>query len=137
MIKVAITGNIASGKSAVEEIIKSKGFLEDKYKIYAFDAFSETSVGIVPYLNKDLYNVYGDKKYTKEGFKNYYKDIINTLDVAGIAESLDKNKINIGISDETMHANSFSVKHKNKTVKFDLIHKQFEPDLSIYKISIN
>lgn len=127
----------SSVSKEIYEIIKSKGFLEDKYKIYAFDAFSETSVGIVPYLNKDLYNVYGDKKYTKEGFKNYYKDIINTLDVAGIAESLDKNKINIGISDETMHANSFSVKHKNKTVKFDLIHKQFEPDLSIYKISIN
>lgn len=89
----------------------------------------------MPYL-KDvkIYNVFGDEKYSKEEYKHYMKKEKRTFLIDEFANSLDKNKINLGISDRKMFPVYFGKKHKLILKPY---YKNENPNFIIYELEKN
>ena len=115
----------------IYEIIKKEKLFKGK-KIYALDNFSQTSTGIMPYLKETkIYNVYGDEKYSKEEYKHYIKKEKRTFLIDEFANSLDKNKMNLGISDRKMFP---YYKGENCYIILKPIYENKSPNFTVYLI---
>ena len=116
----------------ISEIINQKKIFEGNKKIYALDAFFEASTGIIPYYdNIEIYNAWGNKKYTLDEYKHYTEsgkreDLIDSL-----CASLDKNKLNIGITGRKMYPFYNGFKYY---LTLKPLYQNNDPRFTIYEI---
>lgn len=87
MIKVGITGNIASGKSEVENIIKKLG-----YKVICADYISRNLFNNDPDVRKEVYSIFktNDRSIIA---KTVFTDFALRLELEGIIHPLVKKEI--------------------------------------------
>ena len=132
------------------EFVLSDSNLTNNSKLFCLDWFSQFSPGLLPYLNQKNIKIYDVKGYDKTSFnsiKNTYIYKNSTMDGAGLAKNLDKNKTNYLITQGYILAqgdNEKYLKFSNSgfiyekdgiALKFEIYKSNPDLKIQIFKIS--
>ena len=126
---------VYSGKGKeIANVIKRNNLFKDVDKIIALDYFNDISVGINPYFeNLKMYDIFGNQRYTPEGYKNNIYNHKKQIDYNNIYNVVGKNSKTIAIS-----SNMFDLDNqKTGKVKFTKIFKNENPHFIVYEVAKN